>query len=55
MKGEGGPIMEYFALRLARSLEKRTIDQHTARSNLSLPKYVIDTGQQLQYFSPDTI
>ena len=36
-------------------MENRTTDQHTARYNSSLPKYVMATGQQLQYFSPDTM
>jgi hypothetical protein len=31
------------------------MEQHTALYNLSLPKYVMDTGQQLQYCSPDTM
>ena len=35
-------------------MENRAIDQHTARYNSSIPKYVMDTGQQLQYGSPDT-
>ena len=47
--------MGQFVVRLARILENRAIDQHTARSNSSIPKYVMDTGQQLQYFSPDTM